>query len=268
MRLAVSNIAWDETEQPIILAEFRALGVSGVEIAPTKLWPDWVGADPDAAHCVRHLIEVQGLQIPAIQSVLFGLPKLQLFGSTDSIQDFVTHLAAVARIAGALGAAAIVFGSPRNRDRGDLSLAQAMERSVGILRAIGDACSEAGTCFCLEPNPEVYNCNFLTHWQDAAELAERVGHPGVGVHLDTACITLAGDDPVEAIRACGTLTRHFHISEAALGPFVDPAIDHHRIGAALRDSFYGGFVSIEMRRQPDPVGSVREAAVYAAAHYG
>jgi sugar phosphate isomerase/epimerase len=268
MKLAVSNIAWDQPEQSVILAELPALGVTGVEIAPTKLWPDWVGADPDAARNVRHLIEAGGLQVPAIQSALFGLPNLQLFGNADSIRGLVRHLAAVARIAGALGAAAIVFGSPRNRDRGEFSLAQATERSVGILRSIGDACSEAGTCFCLEPNPEVYNCNFLTHWQDAAELAERVGHPGVGVHLDTACITLAGDDPVEAIRNCGTLTRHFHISEAALGPFAHPAIDHHRIGAALRDSLYDGFVSIEMLRQPDPFGSVREAAAYAAAHYG
>jgi sugar phosphate isomerase/epimerase len=268
MKLAVSNIAWDETEQFVILAELPALGVTGVEIAPTKLWPEWVDADADAAGAVRHLIEAQGLQIPAIQSVLFGLPNLQLFGTTDSVQNLVTHLAAVARIAGALGAAAIVFGSPRNRDRGSLSLAQAMERSVGVLRTVGDACAEAGTCLCLEPNPEAYNCNFLTHWQDAAELAERVGHPGIGVHLDTACITLAGDDPVDAIRACGSRMRHFHISEPALGHFAQPAIDHHRIGAALRDSVYDGFVSIEMRRQPDPLGSVREAVVYAAAHYG
>jgi sugar phosphate isomerase/epimerase len=267
MKLAVSNIAWDEPEQPAVLASFAELGVTGVEVAPTKLWPDWVGANPDGALVVRRDMEARGLRVPAIQSVLFGRPDLQVFGSADSRRDLVTHLAAVARVAGALGAAAIVFGSPRNRDRGALSLAQAMDRSVDVLRAVGDACAASGTCLCLEPNPEIYNCNFLTHWQDVAELAERVGHPGVGVHLDTACIDLSGDDVVEAIEECGAAVRHFHISEPALGGFSNPVIDHRRVGAALRGTGYAGFVSIEMRRQSDPVASIREAVVYALTHY-
>jgi D-psicose/D-tagatose/L-ribulose 3-epimerase len=268
VKLAVSNIAWDEAEQSDVLASFADLGVTGLEIAPTKLWPDWAGADTDAALAVRRDIKANGLQIPAVQSVLFGRPDLHLFGGTDVQRDLVAHLAVVAGLAGALGAKAIVFGSPRNRNRGELSVAQAMDRSIEVLRAVGDACSAAGTCFCLEPNPEVYNCNFLTHWQDVAELAERVGHPGVGVHLDTACIDLAGDDVVEAISECGSSIRHFHISEPGLAGFSNPVIDHTRIGDALRGSVYRGFVSIEMRRQADPVSSIREAAVYARAHYG
>ena len=267
MKLAVSNIAWDEPEQAAVLAAFPALGVTGVEIAPTKLWPDWAGADPAAARDVRLSIEASGFCIPAIQSVLFGLPDLQLFGRADSTRTLIMHLARVAELAGALGAAAIVFGSPRNRDRFTLSLAQAMDQAVPVLREIGDACAAAGTCFCLEPNPEAYNCNFLTHWQEVADLAERVNHPGIGIHLDTACITLANDDPVEAITSCGTAIRHFHISEPALGDFANPVIEHGRIGAALHSSGYDGFVSIEMRRQADAIASVRQAVACARAHY-
>ena len=61
--------------------------------------------------------------------------------------------------------------------------------------------------------------------------------------------------------------RHFHISEPELGSFASPVIDHGRIGAALRATSYPEFVSIEMRRQVDPVASVREAIDYAVAHY-
>lgn len=268
MKLAISNIAWDGPEQAVILSELPSLGVAGLEVAPTKLWPGWMGADVAAAGLVRQSIEALGMQIPALQSVLFGLPDLQLFGSEDSGRKLVTHLALVAGLAGALGASAIVFGSPRNRDRGGLSHAQAIDRSIPVLRAIGDACAAADTCFCLEPNPAVYNCNFLTHWQDVAELAARVDHPGVGIHLDTACIHLAGDDTVEALIACGGMMRHFHISEPELGSFTNPVIDHGRIGAALRASSYTGYVSIEMRRQVDPAMSVKEAIAYAVAQYG
>jgi D-psicose/D-tagatose/L-ribulose 3-epimerase len=268
MKLAISNIAWDEAEQAEILAALPMLGVTGLEVAPTKLWPAWVGASPDAARAMHQSVEALGMRIPALQSVLFGLPEHQLFGSVGATRGLGAHLAVVADLAGALGASAIVFGSPRNRDRGDLSLAQAMDRAVPILREVGDAYAAAGTCFCLEPNPEEYNCNFLTHWQEVAELVARVAHPGVGIHLDTACIALAGDDPVEAITACGSAVRHFHISEPALGGFANPVLDHGRVGAALRQSGYGGFVSIEMRRQTETVHSVREAVGYAVAHYG
>ena len=268
MKLAVSNIAWDAAENASILGALPGWGVSGLEIAPTKLWPDWVGAGPDAARAVRDSVEAAGLRIPALQSVLFGRPDDQLFGSADSVRGLVRHMRMVAELAGILGAAAIVFGSPRNRDRQALSLAEAMDRAVPVLREIGDACAAADTCFCLEPNPEQYQCNFLTHWQEVAELVARVAHPGVGIHLDTACISLAGDDVVEAIAACGPVMRHFHVSEPALGGVARPSLDHARFGAALRQSSYGGFVSIEMRRQDDPARSVREAIDCAVAHYG
>ncbi len=267
MNLAVSNIAWDRAEQPEILRLLTDQGVVGMEVAPTKLWPDWVGATPAQADSLRQSIEALGLQMPALQSVLFGLPDLQLFGNEDSTRALVAHLAVVAELAAGLGAGAIVFGSPRNRDRGELSHARAMERSVPVLHAIGDVCAAHSTCFCLEPNPERYNCNFLTRWQDVAELVARVNHPGVAIHLDTACIHLAGDDVVEAVSACGATMRHFHISEPELGDFANPTIDHGRIGSALRASSYSGFVSIEMRRQTDPVASVRQAVEYALAHY-
>jgi D-psicose/D-tagatose/L-ribulose 3-epimerase len=267
VNLAVSNIAWDRAEQSEILRLLTDLGVVGVEVAPTKLWPDWADATPAEADALRQSIETFGLRIPALQSVLFGLPDLQLFGNEAGTSSLVAHLARVAELAGRMGAGAIVFGSPRNRDRGELSHALAMDRSIPVLRAIGDVCAAVGTCFCLEPNPERYNCNFLTHWQDVAELVTRVGHPGVAVHLDTACIHLAGDDPVEAIDACGATMRHFHVSEPELGDFASPTIDHGRIGAALRASSYSGYVSIEMRRQTDPVASVRQAIDHALAHY-
>ena len=268
MKLAISNIAWDAPEQTEILQQLAGLGVNGVEIAPTKLWPGWIEANPPAASAIRQTIAASGLQIPALQSVLFGLPELQLLGNVDSQRRLVEHIAVVAQLANALGAQAIVFGLPRNRDRGELSLAQAMDCAIPVLRRIGDACAAASTCFCLEPNPEVYNCNFLTHWQDVAELAARVEHPGVGIHLDTACIHLAGDDPVEALIACSTTMKHFHISEPELSDFNNPVIDHARIGAALRATAYDGYVSIEMRRQADPGGSIHQAIAYVMSHYG
>ena len=47
-RFAVSNIAWDRHDDPEVLALLRAHGVTGIEVAPPKVWPGWDGATPEA----------------------------------------------------------------------------------------------------------------------------------------------------------------------------------------------------------------------------
>lgn len=267
MTLAISNIAWSADEDAEVLSWLTGQGVLGIEIAPTRIWPGWTGASPAAAAGLRDKLAEQGLHVPALQAALFDRPGLLLFGDVLTRRDLVTHLALVASLAGALGAGAIVFGAPRNRDRGTLSHGEAMRAARDTLRAIGDACAAAGTSLCLEPNPPEYGCNFLTTWQEAAEMVALVDHPGVGLHLDTACIHLAGGDAAAAIAACGADMRHFHISEPALSGFAAPHLDHARIGAALRASPYSGAFSIEMRRQTPILPALDAALSVARAHY-
>jgi sugar phosphate isomerase/epimerase len=168
----------------------------------------------------------------------------------------------------------MVFGSPRNRLRGTLSQPEAMRQAVPVFREIGDVCAAAGTCLGVEANPPQYGGDFLLTWREAAELVALVDHPGVGLHLDTACTVMAGDDPVAAVTACADRIRHFHVSAPRLGPVgTEPdvegeAIDHAGVAAVLRASGYSGFVSIEMRRTDTPVPSVAHAMDFARAQYG
>jgi len=275
MKLAVSNIAWDEADQADILPALATAGVTGIEIAPTKLWPDWHGATPHAAARARAEFAARGFVVPALQSILFGRPDLHVFGDAAGLVD---HIAGVAALAGALGAGVMVFGSPRNRLRGTLTSAEAMRLAAPVFRDIGAACAAAGTCLCIEANPPQYGGDFLLTWREAAEVVALVDHPGIGLHLDTACTAMSGDDPVAAASECAGLLRHFHVSAPQLGPVGDHVgdrtngdsvtIDHAGVGAALRSGGYAGFVSIEMRRTDTPVHSVSRAVEFARTHYG
>lgn len=268
MKLAVSNIAWDDAEQAAVLSLLARHDVAGIEIAPTKVWRDWDGASAESAAQLRCSLEVAGFVAPSMQSVLFARADLHVFGSDASRQALIAHLREVASMAGALGAYAVVFGSPRNRDRSGLDDATAMGQAREVFGSVADDFAKSEACLCLEANPAQYNCNFLTRWTEAAELTARINHPGIGLHLDTACTYLAGDDPAEAARQCGSSIRHFHISEPQLGGFENPAIDHTRVGAALRAAGYGGWISIEMRRQDNPIDSIDTAVKLARACYG
>jgi D-psicose/D-tagatose/L-ribulose 3-epimerase len=263
MRLAISNIAWSADEQAGILATLPALGITGVEIAPTVLWPGWDGATPAAARTLRDRLADQGFAVPALQSILFARPELQIFA--DDPAPLLAHIARVAALAGALGAPAMVFGSPRNRLRGALSPEAAMDAAVPIFRALAAACHDAGTALAIEANPAQYGGDFLLRWPEAAELVARVAHPGVVLHLDTACTALAGDDPIAAAAA---QPAHFHVSAANLAPVDETSpIDHRAIAAALRAARYAGWVSIEMRRTDTPLATIRRAAAHVKACY-
>jgi sugar phosphate isomerase/epimerase len=259
VKLSVSNIAWDPEEEEEILALLSRLEVAGIEIAPTKLWPDWVGATPAAAEEARATISAQGFEVPALQAILFGKPELSVFGTSEVQAELVDHVDHVATLAAALGARVLVFGSPRNRDPGERSPEEAKSLAVDVFTRMGERCAGQGVQLCLEPNPAVYHCRFMTSWRDAWDVVKAVNHAGVCLHLDAACIKLEGDDVIEAVETCAGSIAHFHVTEPDLGDFASPVLNHRAIGEALKRSGYEGWLSIEMRRSENPVRSVEEA---------
>lgn len=268
MKLSVSNIAWDTEEEQEVFEFLQTSGVSGIEMAPTKIWPGWQNASADKAAQIRQEYQSRGLKIPALQAILFDKPDLHVFGSDESQENMLIHLDKVATLAQAFGAKVLVFGSPKNRDRGTLSAEQAFLQGVDFFRRAGDVCAKSNVQLCLEPNPSVYNCNFMTHWYEVLEMVNEVSHPSVCVHLDTACIALESDDVVEAIHQCADKITHFHVTEPNLGDFSEPEIDHAIIGKALRSIDYNGWLSIEMRKSGNPQKSVKEAVLRVLEWYG
>jgi D-psicose/D-tagatose/L-ribulose 3-epimerase len=269
VKLAVSNIAWEPAEEGAVLALLRNLGIQGIEVAPTRLWPDWAGAAPGSAADWRRRFAAERFVLPSMQAILFGKPELQIFGSEPVRRATLDHLGRVAELAAALGARVLVFGAPRNRERGTLTPDEAFTRAVDFFREAGRICAAHDASLCIEPLPEAYGSNFATRWSQAADLVIAVDTPGFGLHLDTGCIHLAGDDPAGAVRACKGLIRHFHASEPHLVDLGRPLIDHRGVGEALREVEYEGWVSLEMRRPAhDALGRIGEAMAHLWVCYG
>ena len=267
MRLAVSNIAWNLEEDPLVFKLLAELGVSGVEIAPTKIWPEWRGITSSAIKIVKHRIAEMGFDIPALQAILFGRPDLQLFGGSATVSALVEHISRVADLAAQLGARTLVFGSPRNRDPGDMTAVDARNHTVDVFRRMGESCAAQGVALGLEANPPQYACTFMNRWSDAAEIVRLVDHSGVRIHLDAACISMVGDDPGDAVRQTIDILTHVHISEPNLGGFETPTVDHGKFGRALGAAGYRAWASIEMRRHDSPIPAIRRAIKVAQTEY-
>ncbi|MCI4063845.1 sugar phosphate isomerase/epimerase [Micromonospora sp. R77] len=267
MRVAVSNIAWEPTDDEKVADVLRRAGVAGVEVAPTKVWPDLTTVTPAQARAYGRWWAAAGLPVVAAQSLLFGRPDLTLFG--PGRDEFVAYLGRVVEVCAELGATALVFGSPRNRQRHDLPVEVADRIAVDVFGRLAERAAGAGACLCLEANPPAYGADHLTTAAEAAALVRAVGSPGLRLHLDTACMALAGDDAAACVREFAPLLRHAHLSEPDLGPVGDPDPRHADFVAALRAADYPGHVSVEMRPSTDErVVSVERAARYAVSLCG
>ncbi|MGH7171588.1 MAG: sugar phosphate isomerase/epimerase family protein [Gemmataceae bacterium] len=246
MRLAISNIAWPAGEDDAVAPLLHAHGVEGVELALTKVWPEPLEAMAAEVRAYRHSWEKQGPLIAALQALLFGKPHLTLFGTESVRRQMLDYLAGIIERAGWLGASALVFGSPKNRQRGERSSSEAWAIAVPFFRELGRIARRHGVCFCIEPNPSAYGCDFVTTVAEGIELVDAVGAEGFGLHLDTGGMALAGDPLTASIAAVGERCRHFHISEPFLAEVGGGAAPHHECAEALHKSGYRGWLSIEM----------------------
>ena len=265
MKISVSNIAWPAEMDAEAYALLAGLGVEGIEIAPTRVWPGWEGISAEALRELKGEIAGAGSVVSSMQSILFQKPELQLFGEGT---EFADHLKYCAGLAAELGAGAVVFGAPKNRDRGALTEKEAFARAVEVFGPIAEAYAAVGVALCFEANPAQYACNFVTHGREAARLVRAVGSAGLRLHLDTACAGMAGEDVAELVRENAEILAHFHASEPMLGGFSSPSDAHVGAAEALREVGYVGWVAVEMRTQEDVLATLKTAAEFATETYG
>lgn len=268
MRIAVSNLAWDPSAEDVAMAElFGRMEVGGVEVAPTKVWPAPLEAARGEILRYRRFWSDRGIEVVAMQALLFGQPQLALFGSGGDRDRLAAYLSGIIALGGALGAGALVFGSPGNRRRGPMEPERAMEVAAEFFRAMGAVAVEHGTTLCIEPNPEAYGCDFVTTVAEGTELVARVAHPGFRLHLDAGGMTLNAEAAAEVIPPAAALSRHFHVSEPNLAPIGEGGADHGAFAAALRAAGWNRWISIEMKPAASGPGAAHvERALRAARH--
>jgi sugar phosphate isomerase/epimerase len=184
----------------------------------------------------------------------------QLLGDGAAFEGMLEHIRHVADIGAVLGARVLVFGSPGNRLRLEMEPERAWARARERLRILGEITLSSGVIIGVEPVPAAYGGDFLDSWPDVLRIVREVDHPGLRVHLDTACVALGFGSIETAIAETSELLTHFHAAQPQLGDFSEPLPSHGLAAAALHLAGYDHWVAIEMREQPeDPVAAVAQA---------
>ncbi len=246
MNLSISNLTWDLIEDCAIADILSGLSLGGVEIAPTKVWPAPLAVSQESISSYRRFWESRGIKIVALQSLLFGRPDLEIFKSEVVRNQTIQYLTVIIELAAHLGARVLVFGSPKNRLVGQLRDSEIIDTALEFFSTLANIAQKHGVCFCIEPNPPHYGCDFIRNATEGVNLVKLVNHPGFRLHLDAGAMIM-NDEPLEsAIEEGFEWLAHFHISEPNLAVPGQEMAAHSRIARTLQQLDYDKYVSIEM----------------------
>jgi sugar phosphate isomerase/epimerase len=227
--------------------------IAGLEIAPGMLFADAEDAfDPPAPLIRQRLAEIAdaGLTLVSMQSLLFGVKDVALFGDADRCRAYVAALGRAIRLAGTLGIPHLVLGSPRERAIPEgMPKTEAGRIAAGVLAEIADLAWSHGCRIGLEPNPAIYGTNFATHIGDAARIVREVARPGLCLTLDIGNLQINAEMPElqQIVARNADLIGHVHLSEPELALAPGDTEMACQVISALKEAGYPGWLSIEMR---------------------
>lgn len=246
MKLSISNIAWEEKNDAQVYKWMKQYGFTGLEIAPTRIFPDRpyekVG---EAEAWSKKLLAENGFVVPSMQSIWYGRNE-KLFGTEEERNILSTYTREAVDFAEVIGCKNLVFGCPRNRavpEGGNTEMA------VSFFREIGDYASEHGTVIGMEANPPIYNTNYINDTLSALELIHRVDSQGFRLNLDVGTMIQNGEKAEELVGNV-KLINHVHISEPGLKTIENREL-HCELCRILKEEGYDGFISIEMGKKED-----------------
>ena len=260
MNLSVSNIGWISEYDEEMYSFLSDNGFNGIEIAPTRIFPDAPYEQLEKARLYAHdLKKHSGLTISSIQSIWFGISE-SIFGTDDHRQKLINYTKSAVNFASAIGCANLVFGCPKNRAIPEgLSSDVYMPIAYDFFNQIGCYATENGVYISIEPNPPIYNTNFINTTEEAFLFCKSINNPGVKVNIDLGTMIYYNED-VSLLKGNIHLVNHVHISEPHLVPIVKRSF-HKEILSEFIDAGYSNSFSIEMRKYSS-IEPLKDAILY------
>ena len=118
------------------------------------------------------------------------------------------------------------------------------ERSAEVLAEVARHAADRGVTLGIEPVNR-YESFLVNTAEQGRRLAEMVGEPNVGVHLDAYHMNIEEDDFAEPVRATLPSLCHFHLSESHRGIPGQGVVDWEAIMRTLVEGGYSGYVGLE-----------------------
>lgn len=245
MKFSISNIAWKAEWDKDVYQKLYDIGFSAIEIAPLRTLANGYDSSDEAYEAWLSEYQLLFSEVASMQSLLFKL-DIQLFESLENGEYVLDILKKGLIFASKLNVRTLVFGSPAIRN---VNSNQEFENSKVFFKQLVNLAQMFDIQIALEPNPKIYNTNFINTTQEALGYAKLINHPNFGINLDLGTV-IENKEMIHDIIDKDTIAwiKHVHISEPYLIPIQkDHSELHIQLFKQLKLLGYDKFVSIEMK---------------------
>ena len=263
MKLSISNIAWDTSNDVKIYDLIKKYGFEGLEIAPTKI----MGKNPygklkEIKEWKEKIKKRYNLRISSIQSIWFGRTE-NLFDSKEEENILIDYTKKAIDFANVIECKNLVFGSPKNRN---VNNGKNSENQIEIFETLGEYAYKKNTVIGMEANPKIYNTNYINDTKSALKLVKKINSKGFLLNLDLGTMILNNENLLEILQGNINYINHVHISEPWL-KIIEKREMHKILRNRLFEENYEGFVSIEMAKI-DEIKKIEEVVKYVKKIFG
>lgn len=244
LKLAISNIAWDKINDQRMYEYLKNEDITGLEIAPTRLFEK----EPyeqlnQRKEYAKMLKSKYNLDIVSMQSIWFGKTQ-NIFESDVNAKELIQYTIKAIDFAEAVGCTNLVFGCPKNRNIRNYN--EDYIKAIKFFKEIGEYANKKKTVIAIEPNPTIYNTNFLNYTEQAIQFVKEINLGGIKVNYDLGTV-ICNDEKLEILKNNIDLINHIHISEPNLEIIKQRKV-HEELAKILKESNYSKYVSIEMKK--------------------
>ena len=246
MKFAICNAIYDGWPLTDAMSHAARTGYTGIEIAPYSLSPDLAGFPAADRRRVREEAARLGLEICGIHLLLVNTTGLHLnHPDADVRRRTSRHLRDLVHLCADLEGRTLVLGSPKQRVLlPGVTPEQAWQWAAETLREAVAASGERGVIFCFEPLGPA-ETDFINTAEDALRFIRPFQSPHLKIILDVKAMLSEGKPVPDIIRASWPHFAHFHANDQNLKPPGFGGADYKPIAAALKNTGYDGWVSVE-----------------------